>query len=821
MKKEGKTKNKNTKKLTSLDKRKNKKQEKSQESESKKENKQCLKPTDFPEAIVEVIINKIISYVVRQKVVKEVYTNMDKKCFSYLKYLINPYLSTEYINYENGLDNLELQRKKINYKTIVTEKVNTWEYFPEPKTPGMDRYSSSAAKLISLKLEFNENKDEHKHKDLKDKLFSRKPSFLDKNLIVSESDELIKSSEKIIKAKTKIFKEEKKKKLNDNKKEEIKEKEKEIKKYEKKEEDKIIDLPYEDLPKEKYENKYRLINQNEENNELRREREYLIKKKNELKAILDIQDKKDKLKKFQNRLQKNIDGSKQTFDPEGNIMQIHSPNVDNLNNEFNIVKIPNILNQQKGDRRETFHGINRRRKSSISKFSSININKKNLWEHLPQDIRDIFNYIKDVLIPKCSKKPYVNFTSIKKEKINEQNDQDKKKSTNAHKSFKAFFGPFLRKYIFKANVIRNPADIMKNNLINLRIEKAKQKHSSSPSGSNFNLIKPEIGVVIEDKSNRKKEIKDGGFEYIKKYNKPSMYEFSKLVVETSNLNSLNSRALSSGLIESKVSEINEYKNRNKFQELNQDNYNGYIFEFSDNLNPLFQNALSLNDNQKKEEDKKNLNINNNNDINDIKEEKEEKEEDIYKNNKNIFRAMEEGYLKSRYNSLDLINSQKSIQLSNRINNLYSYFEDNEFSNIKKNGSILNTLDLDRHSKNYSALRIRKKNNHIINPAPLPQIKVHRINVNKSEIREIKNKIKGRKILNKFNYKIIKDKRWGEEDENINKERNELGNKITLKKYTNKNNLLKRIGENIMTNDNNSRVNIKKGLIKSASVGNIF
>ena len=48
--------------------------------------------------------------------------------------------------------------------------------------------------------------------------------------------------------------------------------------------------------------------------------------------------------------------------------------------------------------------------------------------------------------------------------------------------------------------------------------------------------------------------------------------------------------------------------------------------------------------------------------------------------------------------------------------------DNEFSSIKKNGSNLNTLDLDRHSKNYSALRNRKKNNHIINPAPLPQIK---------------------------------------------------------------------------------------------------
>ena len=243
---------------------------------------------------------------------------------------------------------------------------------------------------------------------------------------------------------------------------------------------------------------------------------------------------------------------------------------------------------------------------------------------------------------------------------NEQNQE--KRKYGASKPFKVFFGPFLQKYVFKDKVIRNPIDVMKNNIVYLRNENAR-KRILKPSGSNFNLIQPEIGVVIEDKSRKKKEVKDGGFEYIKKYNKPSMYEFSKLVMESSNLNSLKSGTLSSQLIESKVNEINEIKNMNKFSELNKDDYNGYILEFSDNLNPLFQNALSLNDKEKKEEE--NLNIKDN--------AKEIKEDDKYKNkDKNIFRAMEEGYLKSRYNSMNLINVERSIKLNNRVNNLYSY-----------------------------------------------------------------------------------------------------------------------------------------------------
>ena len=419
----------------------------------------------------------------------------------------------------------------------------------------------------------------------------------------------------------------------------------------------------------------------------------------------------------------------------------------------------------------------------------------------------IFDYIKEVLIPKWLNKPY---NIMNKTKTNgDEKDSERKKYNSSPKSFKAFFGPFLNKFVYKVNVIRNPYDMMRNNQIFVRNPISKNKRSN-PSGSNFNLISPETGVVIESQINKKKEIKDGGFEYIKKYNKPSMYEFSKLVMETSNLNSLNSRALSSGLIESKINELNEIKKANKYNEINKDDYNGYILEFSDNMNPLFQNALSIND-------KENENVDN----------KDKTEIEKYKSkDKNIFREMEEGYLKSRYNSMNTINLQKSIKLSNDINNLYSYFEDKD--NI--NNNISKNIDNDKSLKIYSTIRNKKrnininndnsnKNNIIIYQAPLPVIKAHRVKSNKSEIRERKNRIKGRRILNKFNYSIIKDENWGEEDQNKINEKLRLEQLNSLKNKNDENNVLKKVGENIIKINNNNR--LSKKLIKSASAGNIF
>ena len=188
-----------TKKLSLLNYGKNKKFDKNKKKEIPKEKKKI--PVEFPEAIVGTILNKIISYVIRQTTVKEIYTHMDRKCFSYFKYLINPYLSTEYINYENGLDNIELQKNKINYKMHVTEKVNTWVYLTEPSTPGNDRFSSGLTKLISLKNEQIEN--DEKYKDIKEAL--KRQSSFHPNIVVNESiefeSEIKKSKKKLLRIK--------------------------------------------------------------------------------------------------------------------------------------------------------------------------------------------------------------------------------------------------------------------------------------------------------------------------------------------------------------------------------------------------------------------------------------------------------------------------------------------------------------------------------------------------------------------------------------------------------------------------------------------
>ena len=230
--------------------------------------------------------------------------------------------------------------------------------------------------------------------ELKDLIMKRKSSLIKTDLIVSEAVEFNKKEKKEVK---KNIKEKRKKRKKSKEEEKEKEKEKEKKIIE----EKILELPNEDLPKEKYENKYRLINENEENNELRKEREYLIKKRLELKAIQDLQDKKDKLKRFQNRLQKNFDGSKQTFDSEGKIMQIHSPQVENLMNEFNFVKIQNnVALPKKERRRSTISNITKMQISRLTKNKINEISEKKNWDKLPQEIKDIFIYIKDVLFPK-------------------------------------------------------------------------------------------------------------------------------------------------------------------------------------------------------------------------------------------------------------------------------------------------------------------------------------------------------------------------------------------------------------------------------------
>ena len=126
----------------------------------------------------------------------------------------------------------------------------------------------------------------------------------------------------------------------------------------------------------------------------------------------------------------------------------------------------------------------------------------------------------------------------------------------------------------KELIIYNPNDKIKA----LDFEnKIKNNTEIKISGNNFELVEPSVGVVISNENFNQK--KDGGFDYLKKYNKPSMNEYSKLSINSIN----NGNILSSYSINDN---INNYKNKEE------QNYIGFKQEFDEN-NPLFQDVNQI------------------------------------------------------------------------------------------------------------------------------------------------------------------------------------------------------------------------------------
>jgi len=136
--------------------------------------------------------------------------------------------------------------------------------------------------------------------------------------------------------------------------------------------------------------------------------------------------------------------------------------------------------------------------------------------------------------------------------------------------------------------IRYNMDFGLNNL-NFNLDKENNNKKKKPeniilSGSNFDKINPEIGVIISNNDNEK-EKKVGGFDYIKKYNKPSMNELSQFLSNSNSNSNLNSYSKIASFLNSN-SNINNY------------NYIGYKEHFNEEKNPLFQNAVYINEDKK-------------------------------------------------------------------------------------------------------------------------------------------------------------------------------------------------------------------------------
>ena len=597
-----------------------------------------IKPSSgIIDTLVVIIIDKIISDAVINSKINDIYKTINNHCFSYLTNSINPYLKSRFIFYENGIEDLNQQKNELYFCNKPIDKINTWNIITEPKCNEVDRCANTKAKLVKYK----------KYTDLKDdglkescEIRHIKTNAFDDN--EEKANNINTKAREANKYYVKNSKKNVSKNINNEKnmniKKEVKIKSiKQIYQYNdeksprKKEKEEILELStINDLPVESYENKYSLINSNEENEKLRKEKEYEILKREENKKI--EKEKKDQKSRqlLMKRLEREFDSNRLTFDPNGKVINLKYQNYDNLEGGF--------------------------------VFSKLKIKTESMKKKSTLNLMDIVYPIEGVEANPISE--------IKNENLaNKKGSSIKGKENLINR---------IESDISKIIVEKNEEDKLLNNDKNRNNKAKEKKETIVPSGSNFEKIIPEVGVVITGEN--RNEVKEGGFDYVKKYNRPSFNDLSRFISESINLNSHNFSSLmnsnnSNNDLNKKNQNINNYS-KNEYIKTEGNNYIGYKEDFNEN-NPLIKNAHYLNNNIKyySPSSKKysNLSINN---------------ENLNSRRRNLL------------NSYDRIktdnNNYQSIQISNNLEannkNLKNIFDD--AINISANNRYVKSLEFD-------------------------------------------------------------------------------------------------------------------------------
>ena len=711
---------------------------------------------DIAETVATILIDKLISTAVITNKVNQTYKTLNDHCFTYLTNFINPYLESGFIFYENGIEDIDVQKNKIYFSHEPLEKINTWELIPEPTTCETDRYANNKTKVkkynkyTDIKMDNvkessvafdasedtriirnnentkdeisnnikNKKKEKEEEKTFDKDIKENKNKALDTNKSQKLTSSIIKSSNKNL---NEVNKENK-----PTQKIKIEQKRSRLNKYlednapKKKEKEEILEISVtDDLPKEAYENAFSIINSSDENNRLRREREIQIEQRN-AQRLAEIEREKKAKQKLYRRSDKDFDTNRLTFDPNGKIINLRSFN-EPLAVDFASSKIK--VKSEQNKRKEILE-----LKDVVYPIQGMELNNTNNTKN------DTYSNMKDVV-----NKVDADISKI----IVEKNYEDKINKNNLNKN--------------------------NNN---------KEKGSILPSGYNFDKFIPEVGVVITGENDKDK--KEGGFEYIKKFNKPSFNELSRFISQSINSNNFSSYLNSSDLNANNKSINNEYL------KTDENNYIGYKEEFNEN-NPLMQNVHKMN----------NINL-------------KYSSPDLKKfNSLKIYNPSSRQ--RKLLNSYDKINTEigvnQSIQLSKNLENnihLKNIFDEPLTSNLGKN--YIKSIDVNDFDKmNYfeKAILPFKK---FTNKRKLNEQK--QLQKEKEKLQKINS---DEEYINKFNSKIINNKDWGKEDEDPAKIQQKLLEEIenenkpkNLRLPRINNNRMKNLGMQIMTEGNNIR-----------------
>ena len=177
----------------------------------------------------------------------------------------------------------------------------------------------------SIDLQDDKNKEKDKINERNIKENKENKDINKKEIKVSH----MQSTKNVLDVKTK----EENKKIKINKKKALIDKYLEDLAPKKNEKEEVLEISItDDLPKESYENIYSIINSNDENTKLRREREIEIEQKN-AQRLAEIEREKRAKQKLYRRIVKDFDSNRLTFDPNGKIINLKTMN-ENLVGEF-------------------------------------------------------------------------------------------------------------------------------------------------------------------------------------------------------------------------------------------------------------------------------------------------------------------------------------------------------------------------------------------------------------------------------------------------------------------------------------------------------
>ena len=723
---------------------------------------QITPSSDIADSLATIIVDKIISDAVINSKINDIYKTMNSHCFSFLTNFINPYLKSRFLFYENGIEDLNQKKKKLFFSSKPMEKVNTWSSIPEPKACGVDRCANTKTKLVKYK-KYTELKDDglrESEEDIKQIIKSFKNEKSDNSNIPNKSKKDNKYSVTNSQKNISHINDKENKNNNIKKNEEIKQKKKlkPIINYnensnspQKKEKEEVLEIStVDDLPIESYENKYSLINSNEENDKLRKEREFQLIKKEEMKKLeKELQEKRSR-QSLLKRMDKAFDSNRLTFDPNGKIINLKFQNYDNLEGGFAFSKL---------------------------KIKTANAKKKSVLN------------LMDVIYPIEGVDP------------NPPNENKNESIANTRRSTLKGKENLLNRIesdISKIKIEKNEEDdkMWKNNKSKNTYKE--KKESILPSGANFDKIIPEIGVIIHGENHQ--QVKEGGFDYVKKYNKPSFNELSRFISDSVNLNTHNYSSLmnsnnSNNDLNQNNSNINNYAN-NEYLKTEDNNYIGYKEEFNDNNNPLIKNAHYLNNNLKyyspSSNRYNNLSLNNSG---------------LNSKRRYVLKSYDRVRTENDNDNYQSIQLSKNFDIANS-QNLKNIFNEEINNNINNtNNKNVNSIDVDNlQNLNYlekavlpfKKLRFRKQNG-------LRQL----IDIGNEDNNE--KQIAGQAFMNKFNSQIINNKEWGKDDddvtkiqEKLNKEMNYGNQQQSLFRKQRNNNRMKNLGIQIMTEGNNKR-----------------